>query len=170
MIMAYGEARLVKGDQVTQTAYSATCAATTRSGVGCKNASLPGGPWCHGHHPDRAQDRVRIASQGGRARGRPDTENVLTLGAEEQAARDTAVSHANFTARGLDTVISTRARHLKNDKPLPDRLVARDAIRSAQTRRAWAEWHREQARRHRATLDDLIAHHEEQAARLGGSM
>jgi hypothetical protein len=80
------------------------------------------------------------------------------------------VSHANFTARGLDTVISTRARHLKNDKPLPDRLVARDAIRSAQTRLAWAEWHREQARRHRATLDDLIAHHEEQAARLGGSM
>ncbi len=147
-----------------------TCEATTRSGVGCKNGALPGGPWCHGHHPDRGQDRVRIASQGGRARGRPDTENVLTLGAEEQAARDTAVSHANFTARGLDTVISTRARQLADDKPLPDRLVAHDAIRSAQTRQQWARWHRDQADRHRQTLTDLIVHHESSAARLEATM
>jgi len=152
---------------LTQTA-TTTCAATTRSGVGCQNAPLPGDRWCHGHSPDRAQDRVRIASQGGRARSRPDTENVFSVGAEEQAARDQAVAQANFAARGLDTVISTRARHLKDDKPPPDRLVARDATRRAQTRLAWSRWHREQAQRHRRALTDLIVHHEGEARRLGG--
>ncbi len=154
---------------MTQTA-TTTCEATTRSGVGCKNARLPGGPWCHGHHPDRAQDRVRIASQGGRARGRPSTENAFVLGEAEQLARDQAVAHANFTARGLDTVISTRARHLADEPPPPDRQRGLDATRSARTRRAWAEWHRDQAERHRRALTDLVAHHEEQAARLGGAM
>ncbi len=146
------------------------CEATTRSGVGCKNGALPGGPWCHGHHPDRAQDRVRIARQGGRARGRPTTEHAFTLGAEEQAARDRAVSQANFRAGGLDTVISTRARQLADEPRPPDLLVARDAIRRAETRREWAQWHRHQAERHRATLSDLIVHHESSAARLEGKM
>ncbi len=88
------------------------------------------------------------------------------IGPEEQAARDRAVAQANTRAGALDIVISTRARQLADDKPPPDLQVARDAIRAAQTRQEWAEWHRDQAERHRATLDDLIAHHEEQAARL----
>jgi hypothetical protein len=145
---------------------TATCAATTRSGVGCKNGPLPGGPWCHGHHPARAQERVRIASQGGRARGRPVTENAFTLGEEEQRARDKAVAQANFRAGGLDTLIRTRARQLKDDPPPPDLQVARDAIRDARTRSAWSEWHRDQAERHRQTLTDLILHHEREAERL----
>jgi hypothetical protein len=151
---------------LTQQTATDRCAATTRSGAGCKNGALPGGPFCHGHHPDRAQDRVRIASAGGRARSRPDTENAFTLGEAEQAARNKAVSQANFRAGGLDTLISTRARQLADDKPPPDLLRSRDAIRDSRTRSAWAEWHLEQARRHRATLTDLVAHHEEQAERL----
>ena len=147
---------------MTQTA-TATCAATTRSGVGCKNAPLPGGPFCHGHHPNRAQDRVRIASAGGRARSRPTTEHAFALGAEEQAARNKAVSQANFRAAGLDTLISTRARQVKDDPPIIDRQRAQDATRRAETRRAWAEWHRAQAGRHRATLAALIRHHEAEA-------
>ncbi len=150
---------------MTQT-QTATCAATTRSGVGCKNASLPGDRWCHGHSPDRAQDRVRIASAGGRARSRPTTENAFTLGEAEQAARDKAVAQANFRAAGLDTLIDTRARQLQDEPPPPDPLVARDALRSARTRSAWAEWHRDQAERHRAALTDLVSHHLEQAERL----
>ncbi len=155
---------------MTETAYLATCEATTRSGAGCRNLPLPGGPWCHGHHPDRAQDRVRIARSGGRARGRPTTEHAFTLGAEEQAARDRAVSQANFRAGGLDTVISTRAKQLRDEPPPPDLQVARDALRSARTRQEWAQWHRDQAERHRATLTDLVAHHEAEAERLGGAM
>jgi hypothetical protein len=155
---------------LTETAYLATCAATTRSGLGCKNLPLPGGPFCHGHHPDRAQDRVRIASAGGRARGRPTTENAFTLGAEEQAARNKAVSQANFRAGGLDTLIRTRARQLADDKPLPDLRRSQDAIRRAETRLEWAQWHRQQAARHKATLSHLVAHHEAEAERLGGTM
>ena len=154
---------------MTQTATD-RCEATTRSGAGCKNGALPGGPWCHGHHPGRSQERGAIASAGGRARGRPVTEHAFSLGEEEQAARNKAVSQANFRAGGLDTLISTRARQVRDDKPLPDRLVARDATRAARTRQAWAAWHRDQAERHRRALTDLVAHHEEQAERLGGAM
>jgi len=158
-----------RGVGLTETATD-RCAATTRSGAGCKNGALPGGPFCHGHHPDRAQDRVRIASAGGRARGRPSTEHAFALGEEEQAARDRAVTQANFRAGGLDTVISTRARQLADEPPPPDLRVAQEAIRRAQTRQQWAEWHRDQAERHRRALTDLVAHHEEQAERLGGAM
>jgi acyl-CoA reductase-like NAD-dependent aldehyde dehydrogenase len=88
----------------------------------------------------------------------------------EQRARDKAVARANFRDAAIDTLIDTRARQVRNDPPLPDRLVAQEAIRAAQTRRAWSQWHLEQAARHRQTLTDLVVHHEEQAARLGGSM
>ncbi len=151
---------------LTQQTATDRCAATTRSGAGCKNGALPGGPFCHGHHPDRAQERVRIASAGGRARSRPTTENAFTLGEAEQRARDKAVAQANFRAGGLDTLISTRARHLKDDPPPPDRQRGLDATRAAETRRAWSQWHRDQAERHRRALTDLVAHHEEQAERL----
>ncbi len=153
---------------LTQTAYSARCEATTRSGDGCKNAPLPGDRLCHGHSPDRAQDRVRIASAGGRARGRPATEHAFSVGAEEQAARDKAVTQANFRAAGLDTLIRTRARQVKDEPPTIDLQRAQDALRSARTRQAWVAWHREQAERHRATLADLIDHHDRAAERLEG--
>jgi hypothetical protein len=65
-------------------------------------------------------------------------------------------------------LIRTRARDTKNDKPLPDRLVAQDATRDAKTRLSWAEWHRAQAERHRKTLMDLVSHHEAAAERLEG--
>jgi hypothetical protein len=158
----------VTREELVLTRQTTTCEATTRSGVGCKNGALPGGPFCHGHHPDRAQDRVRIASQGGRARGRPVTQNAFTLGEEEQAARNKAVAQANFRAGGLDTLISTRARQLRDEPPPPDLQRSRAALRDARTRSAWSEWHRAQAERHRATLTDLIAHHERAAARLEG--
>ncbi len=92
------------------------------------------------------------------------------ISAAEQAARDAAVSRANTRAGALDIVISTRARQLADAKPLPDRQRGLDATRSARTRLLWAEWHRDQAERHRATLTDLIVHHESAAERLEGNM
>jgi hypothetical protein len=42
--------------------------------------------------------------------------------------------------------------------------------RQQEIRAAWAAFHQDQAERHRRTLDNLIAHHEGEAARLcGGS-
>jgi hypothetical protein len=157
---------MMRGAGLTETA---TCEAATRSGAGCKNAALPGDRWCHGHHPDRAQARVLIASAGGRARSRPTTEDAFSVGEEEQAARDKAVVQENFRAAALDTLIATRSRQVRDDPPLPDLQRSRDALRDARTRQAWAEY-REQAERHRATLTDLICHHESSAARLEGEM
>ncbi len=84
----------------------------------------------------------------------------------ELAARNKAVAKENKTAAALDTVIDTMAKRLENDKTPPDLRVAQEAIRAAETRREWAQWHRHQAERHRATLTDLICHHEREAARL----
>ncbi len=151
---------------MTETAYSARCEANTRSGVGCKNAALPGSPWCHGHDPDRAMERARIASAGGRARSRPDTENAFCVGEAEQAARDAAVARENVRSAALDTLIDTRARDTENDRPPTDLQRSRDATRSARTRLLWAQWHAQQADRHRRTLTDLVAHHEAEAERL----
>ena len=90
------------------------------------------------------------------------------IGEEEQRARDAAVSRANTRDGALDIVIDTMAKRLQNDKPLPDLQRSRDALRDAETRRAWADHHRAQAERHRAALTDLIAHHERAADRLEG--
>jgi hypothetical protein len=44
---------------------TARCAATTKGGAACLNRAMFGSPYCHGHAPDRAEERVRIARQGG---------------------------------------------------------------------------------------------------------
>jgi len=88
----------------------------------------------------------------------------------EQAARDAAVARENRRSGNLDMLIETRARQLADQPPPPDRQRGLDATRSARTRLLWAEWHRDQAERHRATLTDLICHHESAAERLEGNM
>jgi len=47
----------------------ARCEGTTRSGAGCKREAMFGSPFCHGHNPDRAQEREAIARIGGRGGG-----------------------------------------------------------------------------------------------------
>ncbi len=92
------------------------------------------------------------------------------IGEAELEARNRVLAKENKTAAALRTLIRTRARDTENDKPLPDLQRSRDALRSARTRQAWAEWHRDQAERHRAALTDLVAHHESAANRLEGKM
>ncbi len=72
----------------------------------------------------------------------------------------------------LDRLISKRAS--QDTRPDPDELepgyvesVRRfNARQRAENRAAWSEYHRDQAERLRRNLQDLIAHHETQAARL----
>jgi hypothetical protein len=92
------------------------------------------------------------------------------IGQAELDARNKAVAKENKTAAAMRTLVNTRARQLADDKPPPDRQVAQDALRSARTRLLWAQWHAQQADRHRRTLTDLVAHHEAEAERLGGPM
>jgi hypothetical protein len=88
----------------------------------------------------------------------------------EQAALDRAVAKANHEAGALQMLIRTRAREIGQEPTPVDQSVAREAIRDAETRLCWAQWHRGQAARHRATLEGLIAHHESAADRLEGRM
>ena len=41
-----------------------------------------------------------------------------------------------------------------------------NAVREAELKAAWCEFHQEQAERHRATLEALAAHHEQRAHQL----
>ena len=49
------------------------CNAITGSGTRCKGIAIDSSGLCHAHHPDRAEQRRRHASKGGRraGRGRP---------------------------------------------------------------------------------------------------
>ncbi len=91
---------------------------------------------------------------------------MTEIGTTEQAARDREVIRARRDDSALSMLIRTRARIIKDEPPPPDLQRAQDAIRAAETRQAWAAWHRGQAQRHRATLTDLILHHEREAERL----
>ena len=72
----------------------------------------------------------------------------------------------------LDRLIERRSQNGEVD---PDELepgyiesVRRyNARRHEEMRAAWCEYHQGQAARHRAVLEDLVARHEEQAAKLG---
>ena len=72
----------------------------------------------------------------------------------------------------LDRLVSRRAS--EDTTPDPTTLEASyvesvrrfNARRRAENRAAWSEFHRDQAERLRRNLEDLITHHETQAARL----
>ena len=49
------------------------CAGITRAGGACKGIPIDGSQWCYVHHPERADERRRHGSRGGKrgGRGRP---------------------------------------------------------------------------------------------------
>jgi hypothetical protein len=51
----------------------AKCAGITRAGGACKGIPIDGSQWCYVHHPERADERRRHGSRGGKrgGRGRP---------------------------------------------------------------------------------------------------
>ena len=55
------------------------CSGITQAGTACKGIPIDGSQWCYAHHPDRAKERRRHGSKGGRrgGRGRP----IAELGA-----------------------------------------------------------------------------------------
>ena len=52
------------------------CAAIKADGERCQGDAMPGAEWCYSHHPERAEQRRRNASRGGKrgGRGRPNRE------------------------------------------------------------------------------------------------
>ena len=51
----------------------AKCSGITQAGAACKGIPIEGSQWCYMHHPDRADERRRHGSKGGKrgGRGRP---------------------------------------------------------------------------------------------------
>jgi hypothetical protein len=72
----------------------------------------------------------------------------------------------------LDRLISKRASQDRRTDPDEQHerwkasVRAYNARRADEMRAAWASYHEGQAERHRRTLEDLIVHHEAQAAKL----
>jgi hypothetical protein len=47
----------------------ACCPAIKANGERCKGDAIPGADWCYSHDPDRAEERRRNASRGGKSGG-----------------------------------------------------------------------------------------------------
>jgi hypothetical protein len=81
------------------------------------------------------------------------------------------VAHGEMVEKQLDAMIERRARKRDVDPDEREELWKESvrrytARRQEEMRVAWASYHEGQAERHRRTLQDLIAHHETQAAKL----
>lgn len=82
------------------------------------------------------------------------------------------VARADTVDLELDRMISKRASADRTPDPDEREPSYAESVRRFNTRRraanreAWVNFHRLQAQRHRRNLEDLITHHETQAARL----
>ena len=61
---------------------------------------------------------------------------------------------------------TAQERHKPSEELRQESVERYNAERDRQLRTKWAEYHQGQAERHRAVLKGLIAHHEQQAAKL----
>jgi hypothetical protein len=61
---------------------------------------------------------------------------------------------------------ATEERHRPSEELWQESVERYNAERDRQLRTEWTEYHQDQAERHKAVLKGLIAHHEEQAAKL----
>ena len=82
------------------------------------------------------------------------------------------VARADAAGAELDRLISKRASQDRRPDPDEQEELWKASVRAYTARKreelrvAWASYHEGQAERHRRTLEDLIAHHEAQAAKL----
>ena len=81
------------------------------------------------------------------------------------------IAHGELVEKELDTLIERRSRKGEVDPDEREELwkasvEAYTARKREEMRAAWTSYHEGQAERHRRTLQDLIAHHEAQAAKL----
>src|SRR5919107_757136 len=90
---------------------------------------------------------------------------------EEQGEVD--ISRSEWVEHELNRLIERRhdlrtaeERHRRSEELWQESVERYKAERDRQLRTEWAEYHQGQAARHSAVLKGLIAHHEEQAAKL----
>ena len=79
------------------------------------------------------------------------------------------IARGELVERELNAMIERRSRQKDRDEESElwrESMERCDARRREQHRQAWASYHEGQAERHRRILQELIAHHEAQAAKL----
>ena len=83
------------------------------------------------------------------------------------------ISRSEWVEHELNRLIERRhdqraaeERHRPSEELWQESVERYNAERDRQLRTEWAEYHQGQAERHRGVLKGLIAHHEEQAAKL----
>ena len=90
----------------------AKCSGITRTGTRCEGVAIRGSDYCYQHDPDRAEERRRNASKGGRrgGRGRPAVElatlkEKLTTLADDVLEGRVDRGNAAVASQVLNTVI-----------------------------------------------------------------
>jgi hypothetical protein len=81
------------------------CTGTTKGGTRCSHTAT-GDTFCHLHHPDRAEQRRRDASRGGKAGGNGRTSGLSETG---EAKRWIKALVARLLAGGVERDVATAA-------------------------------------------------------------
>jgi hypothetical protein len=79
------------------------------------------------------------------------------------------IARGEAIEKELDAMIERRSRQRDSEEASElwkESVMAYTARRREEMRAAWHEYHQDQAARHRAVLESLIARHEGEAARL----
>src|SRR5918994_168703 len=90
----------------------AKCSGITQAGTACKGIPIDGSQWCYAHHPERASERQRHGSKGGKrgGRGRP----IAELGALRDENAD--IRRRLLEGELLPNVAAVAGPYLNNDK------------------------------------------------------
>ena len=126
------------------------CNAITGRGARCKGIAIDSSGLCHAHHPDRAEQRRRYASKGGRraGRGRPVVVEVADLkerledlyggvlaGTTEPKVGAVANQIANTRARLIETEL-----RIREQLELAERLEELESLVQQQKEQEGRRW------------------------------
>lgn len=116
----------------------AKCSGITQAGTACKGIPIDDSDYCYAHHPDRASERRRHGSKGGKrgGRGRPQAE-LSGLKAQLEDLTEQVLSGELPTgpAAVANQLINTRLRAIEQERKvreLEDVLARLDALEENQ--------------------------------------
>src|SRR5215212_2081917 len=117
------------------------CSGITQAGTACRSIPIDGSQWCYVHHPDRADERRRHGSKGGKrgGRGRPRHETgAIKALLEDLTERVLAGELETGPAAVANQLINTRLRAIEQERKNKEteELEARiEALERARERR-----------------------------------
>src|ERR671916_3044079 len=101
----------------------AKCSGITRAGTACKGIPIEGSQWCYVHHPDRADERRRHGSKGGKrgGRGRPqrETEGIKAL-VEDLTERVLSGDLETGRAAVANQLVNSRLRAIEQERKIKE--------------------------------------------------